>query len=163
LVRATRFDRLWLIPADHRLTQLDLGTTSLSGKVLDFVRDLHHPAVVAPDGTAFDWIILDTPPAQAMCTRAALAACHHALLPACAATLAGSGAEGGLATMKTMDALTGNSASLVGCVVARWKESGPAKQALVGLIDMLRQHNSRVLATKIPEDSRVERGLAGTA
>ena len=163
LVRATRFDRLSLIPADHRLTQLDLTTGSLPGKLLEFMRDLHHPALVSPDGTAFDWIILDTPPAQALCTRAALAACHFVLLPACAETLAVSGADGGLSTIRTMRALTGDNAGLVGGIITRWKVSGPANQALVGLTDLLRQHNSRLLTTKIPEDSRIERGLAGTA
>lgn len=163
LVRATRFDRLWLVPADNRLTQLDLTGGSLAGKVLEFVRDLHHPALVSPDGTTFDWVILDTPPAQAFCTRAALAASHFVLLPACPETLAVSGADGGLATARTMRALTGENAELVGGVITRWKPSGPANQVLVGLADLLRKHHARLLTTRIPEDSRIERGLAGTA
>lgn len=98
-----------------------------------------------------------------MCTRAALAASQYVLLPAYAETLAVSGATGGLATARTMRSLTGANAELVGGVITRWKESGPANQALVGLTDLLRQQHSRLLTTKIPEDTRIERGLAGTA
>ncbi len=118
---------------------------------------------MSADGTAFDWVILDTPPAQAFCTRAALAASHFVLLSACADTLAVSGAKGGLQTVRTMQALIGDNAELVGSVITRWRASGPANQAIVGLADLLRQNNSRLLTTKIPEDSRIERGLAGTA
>ena len=128
LVRLTTFPGLWIIPSDERLVSLDLAGATRP-ELLDFVRDLHDEAVVAPDGKPFDWILLDTAPAQSFYTRAALAASHYVVLPACAEVLAVRGANIAVTTTRTMRALTRDGASLLGCVITRWKASPPANKS----------------------------------
>jgi cellulose biosynthesis protein BcsQ len=118
--------------------------------------------------TRYDWILLDTAPAQAFYTRAALAASHYVVLPACAEVLAVRGANIAVKTTRTMRALTRDGAALLGCVITRWRPSPPANKALTELTDLMRNeqirlggssnNRPRVYATRIPDDGRVERG-----
>src|SRR5690242_1172215 len=65
LARPTRFATLSLIPAHADLLRLDSGGSGRARAELAFFHDLH--ALAASDSagvSAYDWIILDTPPAQ---------------------------------------------------------------------------------------------------
>lgn len=167
LVRDTTHSGVWIIPADGRLVSLDLAGATRP-ELLAFVRDLHDGTVVAPDGQPFDWILLDTAPAQSFYTRAAIAASHYVVLPACAETLAVQGANIAVKTTRTMRALTGKGAALLGCVVTRWKSAAPANKALIELTDLIKNEQirlggsstdrPRVYASYIPVDTGVERG-----
>lgn len=163
VVRNTRFNNLWLIPADSRLTQLDHNGSLLTEDMLRFIHNVHDGSLLAPDGREFDWIIFDTAPAQGFCTRAALAASHFVVMPAQAETLAVAGARGGVATAITMRQLTGTSTSVVGSVVTRYRSTVPATQALSELKDLFNSLPSRVFATKVPDDNKIERGHASTS
>jgi cellulose biosynthesis protein BcsQ len=163
VVRNTRFNNLWLVPADGRLTQLDHNGSLLTEDMLRFIHHVHDGSLLAPDGREFDWIIFDTAPAQGFCTRAALAASHFVVMPAQAETLAVEGARGGLATAITMRQLTGTSTSVVGSVVTRYRSTVPATQALLELKDLFNSLPSRVFATKVPDDNKIERGHASTS
>jgi chromosome partitioning protein len=158
LVQKTRFDRVWLLPSNaDRLFRLDISSEKRQAAELAFVRAIHDSTLTTPDGHPFDWILFDTPASQTFLTRIALAASHYVLLPATAETQAVLGANRAIASIRTMQALMGNGVELVGGVVTRWKKSGPADQALVGLVDMLRNNGSRLFETRIPEDAAIER------
>jgi len=163
LVRPTRVKDLWLIPSDGRLGALDLGGDRLPEKLLAFVHDLNDAALVTPDGDAFDWIILDTPTAQSFCTRAALAASHYVVVPACPEVMATRGAERGLRTAKTMSALMGSGVEVAGCLITRWKKNATSEQAHVGIVDLMRLYHSQPFATKIWDDPKIEQAHAQTA
>jgi cellulose biosynthesis protein BcsQ len=163
IVRDTRFNNLWLIPADHRLTQLDYNGSLLTEHMLRFIYSVHHESLVASDGQGFDWIIFDTAPAQGFCTRAALAASHFVVMPAQAEMLAVKGARGGLSTAITMRQLTGTSTTVIGSVVTRYRSTVPANLALSDLRDMFNSLSSRVFTTKVPDDNKIERGHASTS
>jgi cellulose biosynthesis protein BcsQ len=167
LVRPTTLPGLWIIPSEERLVSLDLAGATRP-ELLAFVRDLHDGAVIAPDGKPVDWILLDTAPAQSFSTRAALAASHDVVLPACAEVLAVRGANIAVKTTRTMRALTRDGASLLGGVITRWKASAPANKSLSELVDAMNNEHIRlggssnnrphVYASRLPDDGRVERG-----
>ncbi len=163
VIRGTRFNNLWLIPADNTLTQLDNNGSLLTENMLGFVRDVHDTALVAPDGHGFDWIIFDTAPAQGFCTRAALAASHFVVMPALAEILAVRGALGGFQTAITMRQLSGVGSKVLGAVVTRYRRTLPAEQALAELTFMFNSQLSRVFTTKVPDDNKIERGHASTS
>lgn len=157
LVQATRFERIWLIPADDRLFRLDLGAEHRQAAELGFARAIHDRRLLTPQGEQFDWILLDTPPAQSFFTRLALGASHYVLLTATAETQAVFGANRALTTAKTMRALMPDRSEVVGGVVTRWRKSERAEQSVVGLVDILRKSGTRLFATRITEDADVER------
>lgn len=162
LVRPTRFERLWLIPAHADLLMLDKGGGGHPPDELAFVRSLHDGALVAPNGLPFDWILLDTPPAQSFYTRAAMAASHYVLLPAHADTLAVLGANRALDTARTMWALMGDGAEVLGGLITRWKRSAEADKAIIALTDALRASGSRLLTPSIPDDTKIEKANVKT-
>jgi chromosome partitioning protein len=157
LVQKTRFDRLWLITADERLFRLNLSGEQWQAFELAFARAVHDGSLVTPDGKPFDWIILDTPPAQAHFTRVALAACHYVLFPATPETQAVNGLNRAFGTAKTMQALMSDGVRVLGGVVTRAKKGGPAEQALVGMREIMHANGSKVYPTEIPEDTQIER------
>ena len=157
LVRPTRFERLWLIPAHADLLMLDKGGGAHPTDELGFVRSMHDGALVAPDGLPFDWIILDTPPAQSFYTRAAMAASHYVLLPAHADALAVLGANRALDTAQTMRALMGDGTEVLGGLITRWRRSAEANKAISDLTDALYASGSRLLTPYIPDDTRIEK------
>ncbi len=157
LVVSTRFDRIWLLPADERLFRLELAGDQRTKAELDFIRAIHDPSLRASDDHPFDWIIFDTPASQSVLTRLALAASHYVLLPATAEVQAALGANRALTTVRTMHALTRVGAIVIGGVVTRWRSSASAEQALVGLVDLLHVNGTELLSTRIPEDSQIER------
>ncbi|HEX8995191.1 MAG TPA: AAA family ATPase [Ktedonobacterales bacterium] len=163
IVRDTHFDNVWLIPADARLAQLDINGSLLTERLLSFVRSVHDTSLVTPAGDAFDWIILDTPPAQGFCTRAALAASHFAIMPAQAEILAVQGAEGGLRTALTMRQLSGTGAKVLGAVITRFRQTVPSQDSLAELTTTFNAQQARVFPTKIPDDNKIERGHASTS
>jgi chromosome partitioning protein len=114
VLRGTRFDNIWLVPANGDLSHLDKGGGSHPQEELAFARAVHDVTVLPSDGLPFDWIILDTPPAQTYYTRLAVGASHRVLVPANAETLAVLGATRALQTAVAMHALMGTGAAVVG-------------------------------------------------
>lgn len=157
LVHATLFEGVWVIRSDDRLFRLNVSGEQWQLLELSFVRALHDGSLVAPDQKPFDWIIIDTPPAQSHFTRIALAASHYVLLPATPETQAVLGLNKALTTAKTMQALMRDGVQVLGGVVARWKKTVPAEQALASMTQILHAHGSKVYATRIPEDAQIER------
>jgi chromosome partitioning protein len=104
---------------------MDSGGGARPEDELRFMRALHDPGVMvpseAPESGAFDWILIDTPPAQTFYTRAAIAASHHVLIPIEAEAFAAKGIERVLQTIRAMQALVGEGANLLGAVVTCWR------------------------------------------
>ena len=137
--------------------RLELSGEQRTAAELEFVRAVHDETLTTPEGESFDWIIIDTPPAQSALTRLALAACHYVLLPVTAEVQAVYGVNRALTTVKTMRALTKTGAEVVGGVVTRWRSGPTAEQALIGLVDLLHVNGTDLLTTRIPEDAQIER------
>lgn len=157
LIQKTRFDHLWLIPANERLFRLNLSGEQWQSLELNFARAVHDGSLVTPDSKPFDWIILDTPPAQSHLTRVALAAAHYVLFPATPETQAVNGLNIAFGTAKAMRALMNDGVRVLGGVVTRNKRGGPADQALVGMQQIMHANGSKVYHTKITEDTQIER------
>jgi chromosome partitioning protein len=77
-VRATRIERLWLAPAGERMSLVDLHLASAFGRERAVERAL---ASAAPEGVAFDAIVVDTAPYLGLLTVNALVAAHRVLVP----------------------------------------------------------------------------------
>jgi chromosome partitioning protein len=159
LVRATRFPNVWLVPGHEHLFILDSGGAGRPQDELRWVRAVHDPSLVASGGGLFDWIIMDTPPAQSFFTRAALASSHYVLLPVNAEVFAVKGAQRALSTAATMQALVQRAANALGFLVTDWKQSAEAQKALTTLNDFARLEHTRVFHEKIPHDDRVMKGI----
>jgi hypothetical protein len=77
-----------------------------------------HP--IANLGGTPDWIIIDTPPALSVFTRAGLAAAQYVLAPVRPRRASLSGTRNMLLTLRTMDALTGTNGRFLGTVLTHW-------------------------------------------
>jgi chromosome partitioning protein len=163
LLRPTRFPNVWLVPSHEHLLLLDSGGAGRPDDELRFVRALHDPQLVAPDGKPFDWILLDTPPAQSFYTRAALASSHYMLIPVNAETFAAIGASRALKTASTMRALIRGAAEVVGILITDWRQSAEAGRALSVVKDLAAVEQTRVFNAKISHDDRVLKGHSRTA
>lgn len=157
LVRPTRFDNMWLIPAHPDLFKLDKGGAGQPRDELDFARAIHDPSLVAPDGHSFDWVILDTPTAQTLYTRSALAAAHYVIVPFNPEFQAVLGAKRALETVKTMQALTGSGPILLGGLRTRWHDSREAKQCENEMQDALGTNGSGFIDVVVRDDTRIDR------
>jgi chromosome partitioning protein len=159
LITATAKERLSIIASDPNLTLRDLGGSGRPDVEVRFVRDIQKLCMqpVASLGGLPDWIIIDTPPALSVFTRAGLAAAHYVLAPVRPRLRSLPGTRMMLKTLQTMNALTGNGATFMGMVITHW-------DGLKISQDFERVHLPRELAvfggqafvTKIPIDNQLE-------
>ena len=168
LARPTQFKHLWLIPSSSELVRLDSGGVARPGAELAFIRDVRQLAEMKTDGkSAFDWIILDTPPAQSYFTRLALAAADRVLVPANAETYASQGLNRVFDTIRTMHVLTGNLATwksqVLGCLITRWKPSKTAQATQATLLVELGALHIPIFGFTVPHDDKIEQALLETA
>jgi chromosome partitioning protein len=167
LVRPTQFRHLAVIPADAQLLRLDTGGFARPHAEVQFARDLDQLArEVEHEGGKFDWIILDTPPAQSFWTRMAVGAADRVLIPAWAEMYGTQGVDGALETIRTMHALyhevTNWKVRVYGCLITKWKPSRTANLAMANLRTHLDTQGIKVLGFAIPHDDRVEQGHQDT-
>lgn len=159
LIRPTRRDLLWLLPGDGELYTRDRGGGADPEAELNFVRALHTLEIPLPIPSAgrFDWIILDTPPAQSSYTRAALAAAHGIVLPAIVEPFAAKSINRLIDTAQTMHGLMGRDGRVLGAYAVRWPRR-PGQQMrsdLAGVKQALLLRDVDLLDTLIPEDGRI--------
>lgn len=168
LVQRTRFPNLWLLPANPQLHKMDSGGVARTDAELAFVSAIHDANLGAEDGNGtshtFDWIILDTPPAQSFYTRVALAASHYVLIPVNVEAFAARGIERILETARTMRALTGAGAQPAGCVVTRWKSSATTIKELAKLRNSLAAEHVRLFPEDvfIPAEDNIDKAHVAT-
>ena len=162
MVRRTRFDNLYIVPGTPLLHRLDSGGYARPDAELKFVKDVR--LLTVPDGNGasepFDWIIIDTPPAQGYFTRSALAAADHIVIPAFAERYAIDGIGAVRQSIQTMRALVGTasswSTSVLGCVITRWKSGQVADISAQDIETQLPNDGIRVFRTRISADDRIE-------
>ena len=167
LVRQTQFKRIWLIPADNDLAHSDRGLSAGPEAELAFVRDLHSEDMKPPeamDKRGFDWIVIDTGPSMGLFTRAAFAAAHYALMPLAPSFFADMGVDLFTETLYTMQALTGQSITVLGALVTQWSENKFNTDLLTRAEKSLHGAGFQVLQAKIPYDkNNIEKAFLDTA
>ncbi|MGZ3679043.1 MAG: ParA family protein, partial [Ktedonobacterales bacterium] len=172
VIRPTTFDRVHLVPSTPQMHHLLTNGFARPEAELQFIRDIHQIAAqtkLDEHGTMqprYDWIILDTPPAQTFAARASLAAADHILIPAFAEEFAMQGINGFLSTTKTMRSLMtrveGWHHAVLGILIARWHESAIAKEHKATLVNQLTAQQFRVFGTAIPLDDRINKAHHAT-
>lgn len=159
LVRPTSTQEIALIPAHPDLSLLDTGGAGRPDVEMRFAVDLGVMASTAAlgGGGQYDWIILDTPPAVSMFTRAALAAADYVIAPARSRPSSLSGIENMMRTMITMGELTGKPPHLIGGLITHWSEDQNSTDTYVRLEELFNSCHSRIMAQEIPFDVTVEK------
>lgn len=156
LVRETQFEHVWLIASDNTLARSDAGIAAGPGAELRFMRDLHALEVKLshmPDTQPFDWIIIDTGPSMGLFTRSAVAASHYALIPIAPDVFADMGLNLLRQTVATMEALTGTSIPIIGCLITQWKDDDFNNKDLLGrALQELEISQIPLLQARIPLD-----------
>lgn len=172
IIHPTIFDRIHLVPSSMEVHHLLTNGFARPEAELQFVNDIHQVATqtkLDEHGvlhSRYDWIILDTPPAQTFAARAALAAADHILIPAYAEEFAELGLKGFFATTKTMRALMENVEGwqhrIVGVLVARWGSDATSRESLKILETKVPAQQVRLFRTLIPQDYRINRAHHAT-
>lgn len=172
VIRPTTFARLALAPSTLQMHQFLTNGFARPEAELQFVRDIHQIASqtklddLGALQPRYDWIVLDTPPAQTFAARASLAAADHILVPAFAEEFAMQGINGFLATAKTMRSLMtkvdGWHHAVLGILIARWHESAIAKEHKAALTNQVAAQQFRVFGTAIPLDDRINKAHHAT-
>jgi cellulose biosynthesis protein BcsQ len=170
LVRETAFSQLWLVPAGQliqdgngkvvrsSLHRMDTGGSAHPQDELAFVEAIADVAQHgAPDGQPYDWIILDTPPAQSRYTRAALAAADRVVICVEVEAFAAQGVNGLLDTNDAMRALMGTDSTVLGALITRVPQRPKAahNDARLALIDKLAQQHVEMIG-QVPVDEKVD-------
>jgi chromosome partitioning protein len=115
--------RLHIIPGHLDLGPLDTGGAGHPDVELRFAADLYHLARSCGPQTheGFDWVVLDTPPAISLYTRAALATADRVVAPARARGSSARGTNSALSARHAMNALVGRRSAHLGCVITHWQ------------------------------------------
>lgn len=160
LITSTARERLSIIPADTLLTLRDLGGSGRPDIELKFARDVQKLAMQthAALGGAPDWIIIDTPPAMSVFTRAGLAAAHYVLAPVRPRQRTLNGTKNMLTTLRTMNALTDNRAAFIGAVLTHWDNLKVSEEVRTTHLPnaMNEFGGGKIFTTKIPVDNQLE-------
>lgn len=169
IVRDTRFPGLSIAPSSPELLRYDTGSGGQPEVELNYVRRLQELAAQTnQDGTLrYQWIVIDTPPAQSSFTRMALAAADLVLVPMFVETYAELGINAVVETLQTMQALLRPSdrwkKALVGSVITRWRSTRTTESAKADLADILASAGVPILGTSVPADDKVEQAISETA
>lgn len=148
-----------LIPAHPDLSLLDTGGAGRPEVEMRFVRDLQTLArEPLRDGDApINWVIIDTPPAISLYTRAALCAADYVIVPARARPSSLAGILNLLKTMDAMGELRGTPPKLLGCLLTHWQEDQQSTETYPYLETLFDARHSRILANYIPFTVTTER------
>jgi chromosome partitioning protein len=159
LVRSTSREHLNIIPSDDLLTLRDLGGTGhpdIESQFMRDVRELGRQPLPGLGGTPA-WIIIDTPPAMTVFTRAGLAAADYVIAPLRPRRRSLPGTAIMLQKLQTMNALTGVHATFLGTVITHW-DGLQGSQRFVDVILPLQfgSFGGQAFTVKIPLDNQLE-------
>jgi chromosome partitioning protein len=159
LITSTNQKGMSIIPSDPFLSLRDLGGSGRPDIELKFARDVRELGMqpIAALGGLPDWIVIDTPPAMSVFTRAGLAAAGYVLAPIRPRRVSLAGTKNMLTTLQTMDALTGTNTSFMGVLVTHWdnlKLSTDFED--IELPRALHNFGGKAFPSKIPFDNRLE-------
>lgn len=159
LVTPTEIERMSIIPADPLLTLRDYGGHGRPGIELGFAHDLQTlcELPLASLGGPPDWIIIDTPPALSVFTRGGLAAAEYVIAPVRPRPASFAGTRNMLQTLRTVNALMGTEARLLGAVVTHWDDLQVSRTTLAATIEpAINNAGGTLLSPYIPMDNRLE-------
>lgn len=169
IARGTRFPRLAIAPSSPELLRYDTGSGGQPEAELDFARRLHELAAQTDDDgkLRYDWVIIDTPPAQSSFTRMALAAADAVLVPARVETFAELGVNGVVETLRTTNALFRPDHRwqdrLAGCVITSWRANSTSRAERAAFEALLDDSGVSRLQTTIPQDDKIEQAIKETS
>jgi cellulose biosynthesis protein BcsQ len=147
-----------LIPGHIDLGTLDMGGAGHPAVELQFVADLYSLALSrgphVPKG--FSWIILDTPPAVSLYTRAALAAADLVIAPARARASSSRGTLNALHARHAMNALMGRAGVKLGSVVTHWQNDRQSVPKVDLLQLQLLGRGGHMFTARIPWSAAIE-------
>jgi chromosome partitioning protein len=151
-------DKIWAIPAHEDLKLTAKGVHEWTDLLLKFAEDLNSPDMRPPlhAGPTFDWILLDTPTADELRIRLALAASHFILAPAIPSSFAASGLDVLLRSVESVKGLMGSGVDVLGCFLTQCNQIKSVEDLIVGLQDELGLFNARLLRTTIPRSKSIE-------
>lgn len=150
---------LALIPGHLNLGMLDTGGAGHPEIELRFARDLYDLAIgIGPQAAkGFHWIILDTPPAISLYTRAALAVADFVIAPARARRSSIRGTVGAIRARQAMNALVGRRELRLGCLLTHWQGDQQSAQQRDGLEIVLTKSGAFLFKAKIPLAATIEK------
>ncbi len=163
IIRETSILNLWLAAAHPDLRLSDTGGVGRPGIELGFAGAVQRLCVPTAAGNPqpFDWIIIDTPPAMSLYSRAALAAAKLVLVPVRARQTSLAGTLNMFATIDTMAALMGTQPRIMGAVITHWEDNQVSRDSENALRVPFENRQSGILASKIPVDTNIDRTHAG--
>lgn len=163
LIQPTRFNNIWVLPSDEELSRIEPGGSAQPEAELTFARNLRDPNLhVPPSATgtpnpalAFDFIVIDTPPAQSHFARLALAAADFTIAPLKADSFSVAGINRALRAANTMQALTG---TLIGrgLLLTQWKEVRSMRDVMAKLQVDTPLLGYPLFDTFVPYDDHIE-------
>ena len=131
LIQPTRFDNIWVLPSDEELSRIEPGGSAQPDAELAFTRNLRNPRLGIPVNSSmpagvetqslFDFIVVDTPPAQSHFARLALAAADFTIAPLKADSFSVAGINRALIASRTMQALT-DAPMGRGLLLTQWRD-----------------------------------------
>jgi chromosome partitioning protein len=147
IVWQTNEERVWLVPADGRLQNVDVELAARPGREWRLAKALH--------GQSYDYIILDTPPSLGILTQNALAASHRVLIPISLTEFSLIGMDKLEATIEDLrDQLDLLDLEIAG-VVATFYESTTTAADTWGILE--KKYEGRMLETRIPKNLDLEK------
>lgn len=164
LIVNTRFENIWLVAGHHDLHRMDPGGAARPSDELAFVRALRNIKLGIPIAQntygeekvkPFDWIVLDTPPAQGHMARLALAAADFVIVPLKADSFTLLGINRVIITAKSMQALTGIPQARVG-LVTQYRSIKSMKDRLGQLRLQAPLFGLPLFDVEIPYDDHIE-------
>jgi cellulose biosynthesis protein BcsQ len=155
---------MYLIASHPALSLLDTGGAGRPAVEMGFARDLYVVASAPHQATGkpFDWVLIDTPPAISLFTRAALCAADYVIAPARSRPSSVSGTKNMVDTLDTMNALKRAPAKLLGCLLTHWQDDEHSTQTYPYLEDLFGGRRSRIMANYIPFDVTIEKTHGAT-
>lgn len=148
-----------IIAGHLNLGMLDTGGAGQPETELRFARHLYELALDrGPSASGgFDWIVLDTPPAISLYTRAALATADFVIAPARARRSSVQGTVGAIRARRAMNALMGRRDLGLRCVVTQWNNDQQSASQRDNLRMILQSFGTELFTTQIPFAAAVER------
>jgi chromosome partitioning protein len=148
-----------IIPSDPFLTLRDLGGSGRPSVELGFAHDVQKLCAkqVASLGGMPDWIIMDTPPAISVFTRAAIAASNYVLAPIRPRSVSLAGTRNMVRALRTVNALTNKRTTFLGIVLTHWDDLAVNNRFKdLDLPRALQEFGGQEFEAKIPIDNRLD-------
>jgi len=147
LIWQTNEENVWIVPGDDRLQDVETELAAKPGREWRLARALH--------GLAYDYIIIDTPPALGLLTQNALAASHRVLIPISLTEFSLIGMDKLEATIEEMKyQLDLDDLEVCGVVATFYEETSTARETW-GILE--KKYEGRLLETRVPKNLDLEK------